>query len=218
MQTAPPTSTNTVSPQPLPHHIRLALKPPPKKRLHRLQVCLYTILFGGIAWGGAVFYPLRSDNFHDFFTEYVPFGEELLLSFEERTFRDRYSNARHHLYRSTPLAKGNDELRVTIALKSGLSWKVQDRPKERSDSTQKDRRMRALEANEHLKYAQQVPKGATQQEKATAIDVAKKEADPSASMAAPVDSAAHDEKTMRSEAEKESQKQPDTAPQASPAP
>jgi mitofilin len=159
--------------------------PPPKKKPRRLRTLLYTILFGGVAYGGAVFYALQSDDFHDFFTEYVPFGEQSVLYFEERSFRSRFPNARHHTYRTTPPAKGNDDARVTIPSRAGLSWKVQDKNSgEESDLTQKGRHMSALDANKpskpEAKNAQQDLKAATSKEKAAAVDKAKKEADPPA--------------------------------------
>lgn len=180
VQTAPPTSTKTVSPPSSPPPAA-GPSPPPKKKSRRLRTLIYTLLFGGVAYGGAVFYALQSDNFHDFFTEYVPFGEESVLYFEERSFRTRFPNARHHTYRTTPPAKGNDEPRITIPSRAGLSWKVQDKSDGGSDLTQKGRHMSALDANKpaktEVKNAQQDPGAATTKEKTAAVDQAKKDVD-----------------------------------------
>lgn len=68
-----------------------------------------------------MFYSLKSDNFHDFFTEYIPFGEEAVLYFEEREFRRRFPNA---LSRIT--AAKADSPKVTIPHSSGATWKIHD--------------------------------------------------------------------------------------------
>lgn len=174
MQTAPPPPPPPIADP----------TPPPKRKPRRLRTLLYTVLFGGVAYGGAVFYALQSDDFHDFFTDYVPFGEQLVLYFEERSFRSRFPNARHHTYRTTPPTKDNDDPRVTIPSRAGLSWKVQDKSGKESDLTQKGRHMSALDANKpskpEAKNAQQDSKAATPKEKTAAVDKAKKEADPPA--------------------------------------
>ena len=83
-----------------------------------------------------MFYALRSDNFHDFFTEYVPFGEECVLYFEERSFRKRFPHARHTHRVASPSRP--DSKNVTIPQKAGLSWRVKDEGEPAgSDLTQK---------------------------------------------------------------------------------
>jgi mitofilin len=84
---------------------------------------LYLILTSGIAYGGGVFMALKSDNFHDFFTEYVPYGEECVLYFEERDFYRRFPNASRHSNR-IQVAPREEGKPVTIPSNSGLSWKV----------------------------------------------------------------------------------------------
>lgn len=81
------------------------------------------ILTSGIAYGGSIFLALKSDNFHDFFTEYVPYGEECVLYFEERDFYRRFPNASRHSNRieNAPRDEGKS---VTIPSNSGLSWNV----------------------------------------------------------------------------------------------
>jgi mitofilin len=91
---------------------------------------LYLFLTTGLAYGGGIFLALRSDNFHDFFTEYVPFGEESVLYFEERDFYRRFPNATGHANRLPPVQKEESQ-KVTIPGKSGLSWKVsEEEPKD----------------------------------------------------------------------------------------
>jgi mitofilin len=96
----------------------------------------YLILTSGFAYGGGVFLALKSDNFHDFFTEYVPYGEESVLYFEERDFYRRFPNATRHSNRLPPSHKEESQ-KVTIPSNSGLSWKVASDESSSSDVTQK---------------------------------------------------------------------------------
>ncbi|KAJ5622255.1 hypothetical protein N7528_005487 [Penicillium herquei] len=97
--------------------------PAPRKTGRFRRFLLYLILTSGIAYGGSIFLALKSDNFHDFFTEYIPYGEECVLYFEERDFYRRFPNASRHSNRivAAPREEGKP---VTIPSKSGLSWKV----------------------------------------------------------------------------------------------
>ena len=88
-------------------------------------------------------YALRSDNFHDFFTEYIPFGEDAVLWFEERSFKQRFPNAKRNM---TSATRDSDK-KVTISSRSGLSWKVSPEEKDGADVSQRGRHMSALEAN-----------------------------------------------------------------------
>ncbi|KAJ5731255.1 uncharacterized protein N7483_005763 [Penicillium malachiteum] len=95
----------------------------PRKTGRFRRFLLYLILTSGIAYGGSIFLALKSDNFHDFFTEYIPYGEECVLYFEERDFYRRFPNASRHSNRivAAPREEGKP---VTIPSKSGLSWTV----------------------------------------------------------------------------------------------
>jgi MICOS complex subunit MIC60 len=133
---------------------------------------------GGLSYGAAVFYALKSDNFHDFFTEYVPYGEEAVLYFEERSFHKRFPNARINQNR-LPSSAQRDGNKVTIPSKSGISWKISEQGEPGgSDVSHKGRHMSALEANKPTKdqvsNAQRTPNQADPKEKATAVDAAKK--------------------------------------------
>lgn len=107
--------------------------PPPRKTGQFRRFLLYLILTSGIAYGGGVFLALKSDNFHDFFTEYVPYGEECVLYFEEREFYRRFPNASRHSNRivAAPREEGKP---VTIPSKSGLSWNVSKEDESRDAS------------------------------------------------------------------------------------
>ncbi|KAI9807885.1 MAG: hypothetical protein M1825_005191 [Sarcosagium campestre] len=99
-----------------------ASTPSPKKprRFRRFVLSVFFLIT--IGYGGGIYYSMVNDNFHDFFTEYVPFGEEAVLYLEEREFRKRFPNA---LSRTAPAARDPGS-RVTIPSKSGMSWKLAD--------------------------------------------------------------------------------------------
>ena len=134
------------------------------------------MLLSALGFAGGTYYSLLSDNFHDFFTEYVPFGEEAVLYFEEREFRRRFPSMTNPTNRPTPSANT-----ITIPSKSGLSWKVSEEEQKGSDLEKKGRHMSALEENKAKPLkdnAQQTPSTATRPEKVQAVEQAKKDAPP----------------------------------------
>ncbi|KAL8684947.1 MAG: hypothetical protein Q9224_006050, partial [Gallowayella concinna] len=149
--------------------------PPPKRKARRLRRFLITlILLGAFGFAGGTYYSLLSDNFHDFFTEYVPYGEDAVLYFEEREFRRRFPSMTNPTNRPSPPANT-----VTIPSKSGLSWKVSDEDQQGSNLEKKGRHMSALEENQPKPAkdnAQQTPSIATRPEKVQAVEQAKKDA------------------------------------------
>lgn len=74
-----------------------------------------------------------SDSFHDFFTEYIPFGEDAVSYFEEREFHKRFPKAAQRVS-TKPRETGE---KVTIPSKSGISWKVADSKDKGSTEGQK---------------------------------------------------------------------------------
>lgn len=188
VQTAPPTTTGTLPavttvPAPPPPPPSTPPPSPPRKRFRRTRFLLWLVVLSALGYGGAVFYALRSDNFHDFFTEYVPFGEDAVLFFEERSFQRRFPNARQNTYKSGRPGPENDE-KVKIPWKSGLSWKAVDEtdPSKSSDVSQKGRHMSAVGAKqpskENVKAAVQDPSSATPKEVTRATEAAKEKATP----------------------------------------
>lgn len=126
-----------------------------------------------------MFLALRYDNFHDFFTEYVPYGEESVLYFEERDFHRRFPNATRHANRIPPIHR-DESNKVTIPGKSGLSWKVsgEDDSASGSDLTQKGRHMSAVESNdpkEQLETVHSRPQAKSETVKKAKADRAAKE-------------------------------------------
>jgi mitofilin len=80
-------------------------------------------LLGALAFSGGVWYSRINDSFHDFFTEYIPFGEQAVLYAEENEFRKRFPNVAG---RVTNPPRGGDAKQVTIPAQSGASWRVAD--------------------------------------------------------------------------------------------
>lgn len=129
--------------------------PAPKTGRFR-RFLLYLILTSGLAYGGSIFLALKSDNFHDFFTEYIPYGEECVLYLEERDFYRRFPNASRHSNRivATPRDEGNS---VTIPSKSGLSWKVSHEEDAGSDVSKSGPHMSAKAHEGQVKPASAKP-------------------------------------------------------------
>ena len=111
--TTPPTGTGSASVAPDP------IKPQPKKTRRRFRrFLLWLTILSGLGYAGGVWYSLVSDNFHDFFTEYIPYGEDAVAYFEEREFRRRFPG-RAGEPRLHPQISG--ENKVTIPGRSGLT-------------------------------------------------------------------------------------------------
>ncbi|KAF5669283.1 mysoin heavy chain protein [Fusarium heterosporum] len=99
--------------------------PPPapvkKKKgfFRRLRNFVFSLLvLGVVGFAGGVWYSRVSDNFHDFFTEYVPFGEQAVLYLEEMDYKKRFPNISG---RSKTQAT---EDAVRVPAQSGASWRV----------------------------------------------------------------------------------------------
>ena len=90
------------------------------RRLRNYLVTL--ILLGAVSFGGGVWYSRINDNFHDFFTEYVPFGEQAVLYLEELDFQKRYPRMNWGGSRGSKDRSEN----VRIQPQSGASWRVAD--------------------------------------------------------------------------------------------
>ncbi|KIW94593.1 uncharacterized protein Z519_04569 [Cladophialophora bantiana CBS 173.52] len=182
-QTAPPTTPSSVSPAEPPPPPPSQKPPTPRKRSSRFRLLLYLLALSALTYGGAVFYALRNDNFHDFFTEYIPFGEDAVLYFEEKSFQKRFPHARHNVTRTPrPEARPEDSKVTTIPQKSGLSWRPVEEPEQKgSDVTQKGKHMSALDANQSVTPkaatdATQDSHSATPKERSVSVETAKKSA------------------------------------------
>ncbi|KAL3450123.1 mitochondrial inner membrane protein Mitofilin, partial [Aspergillus insuetus] len=148
--------------------------PAPKRKTGRFRrFLIYLILTSGLAYGGGVFLALKSDNFHDFFTEYVPYGEESVLYFEERDFYRRFPNT---LKTQKRLAAPRDEgSRVTIPSKSGLYSKEVQESSTGSDVSQPGPHMSAV-SPDRKDEAIVKPASAKPEEKTATVQQAKMQA------------------------------------------
>ena len=128
------------------------------------------VLLTTIGFGGGVYYSRVNDNFHDFFTEYIPFGEEAVLYFEERDFRKRFPSIRGG---SRPRDTGE---KMTIPSQSGVSWKVTDDSKTNTGRYANATKPEAPKTGE----TKQSPAEAKPTDKVKTVEAAKKEAAPPA--------------------------------------
>ncbi|CAJ2499916.1 Uu.00g027690.m01.CDS01 [Anthostomella pinea] len=123
-------STKTAAPLPPPAPVKK------KGFFRRLRNYVLTlVLLGAVTFGGGVWYSRINDNFHDFFTEYVPFGEQAVLYLEEMEFRKRYPG--HSVGGTWNKDTG---AQVKISPQSGASWRVADsgEPAGRQSSATRD--------------------------------------------------------------------------------
>ncbi|XP_044719922.1 uncharacterized protein HRG_06511 [Hirsutella rhossiliensis] len=107
---------NTPSPPP---------PPPPRTKsfMGRLRSFVFTlVLLGAVGFGGGVWYSRVNDNFHDFFTEYVPYGEQAVLYLEEMEFKKKFPHATGR----DPRPRRESDQPVRIPAQSGASWRVAD--------------------------------------------------------------------------------------------
>ncbi|KAK5015616.1 MICOS complex subunit mic60 [Cryomyces antarcticus] len=186
---SPPTSvplgtgSSSVAPPPGPPRLP---PPAPKRKPRRFRRFLLTLLMlSGLGYAGGVYYSFVSDNFHDFFTEYIPFGEDAVGYFEEREFRKRFP-ARELPSRAYPQVRG--ENKVTISSKSGLTPRVAGSENKGSDLASKGRHVSALDDNPPTevagKQAPSNPSPPPPAEKSEPVPPAKTDAKPATKPAA----------------------------------
>ncbi|KAL8346928.1 hypothetical protein RB598_000677 [Gaeumannomyces tritici] len=131
-QAPPPTSqvrveASQIQPENVPLTPPAAPAAPPKKKkgfFRRLRNYILTVTFlGALAFGGGVWYSRINDSFHDFFTAYVPYGEQAVLYLEEMDFRKRFPRIAQREASSNPR---DSDASVRIPAQSGASWRVAD--------------------------------------------------------------------------------------------
>ena len=83
---APSLSSSTIPPLPPPPRSI----PKPRRRILRPRNIFAILLLSSIAYGGAVWYSFQSDNFHDFFTEYVPGSTTCVHAIQDYQYKRRY--------------------------------------------------------------------------------------------------------------------------------
>jgi mitofilin len=126
-----------------------------------------------LGFGGGVYYSRVNDNFHDFFTEYIPFGEDAVLYLEEREFRQRFPKIADRIG-TRPRDTGES---IKIPSQSGVSWKISEDKK--LPSTGRHANATKPETSKP-KEALITPEQAKPEEKVKAVEIAKKDAEPAA--------------------------------------
>lgn len=142
--TLPPTGSGTSStgPASIPPP-----PPPPRRPRRRFRTFLLSLfILTTLGYGGGVYYSLVSDNFHDFFTEYVPYGEDAVGYFEDREYRKRFPS---HAYNAQNWPQKRGEQKVTIGRSSGLTPRVAVVDSGEADLGSKGRHMSAVEDNKN---------------------------------------------------------------------
>lgn len=72
--------------------------PAPLKKTHRLRnTFLASVLGGALLFGGGAYASLENDTAYELFTEFVPYGEDVVLYLQEREFRMRFPQAQSHI-------------------------------------------------------------------------------------------------------------------------
>ncbi|RKF58588.1 MICOS complex subunit mic60 [Erysiphe neolycopersici] len=91
----------------------------------------FLVFFTAIGFSGGVYLSSINDNFHDFFTEYVPFGEQAVLYLEEMEYRKRFPV-------SSEVGSKEPNSLTSIARHSGVSWRIAEEQKPGSTGRHKD--------------------------------------------------------------------------------
>lgn len=115
-----------------------------------------------------------SDNFHDFFTEYVPGGEDAVAFFEDRAFKQRFPTQKIEP-KAYPQVRGEDK--VTIGKSSGITPRAAKTEPVGNDLGGRGSHMSAVDDGKAKPIsAQQTPSQATGAEKTKAVEAVKKDA------------------------------------------
>ncbi|ANB14653.1 Mic60p [Sugiyamaella lignohabitans] len=104
---------------------------PKQKKSHGFRnFVLSTVFLSSALYGAGVWYSLKDDTFHDYFTEYVPFSESIIVAIEEREFRSKFRDVNINqggATASTAVANGSGPLLQSIPGKLN-DLKVKIRP------------------------------------------------------------------------------------------
>jgi MICOS complex subunit MIC60 len=91
VQHSPVSPTSATPPASLPTGGSPPLPPPkPKKSIFRARNIYVVLFLSALGYGGAIWYSFHSDNFHDFFTEYVPGSKLCVHAVQDYQYTQRY--------------------------------------------------------------------------------------------------------------------------------
>ena len=91
---------------------------------HRIRNgLLYILLGGGLVYGGGLYAALNNDTAYDIYTEYVPYGEDIVLAIQEQEFKSRFPGAAAHTGKSET---GRSTLANVYVTRSGAEAKVRE--------------------------------------------------------------------------------------------
>ncbi len=116
--------------------------PPPihsERPRHRFRnFAIGTTLISCVGFAAGTWYSTKNDSFQDFFTQYIPFGEDAVLYFEEMEFRRRFPDAGKRESHIGESAK-------VVIPRAGVQWKVTDARKESEDLEPRGPHMSAMD-------------------------------------------------------------------------
>ncbi|KAI6246758.1 MICOS complex subunit mic60 [Erysiphe necator] len=96
------------------------------------KLVTFTVLFSVLGFSGGVYYSSINDNFHDFFTEYIPFGERAVLYLEELEYRKKFPAV-------SEVSPRDSNSITSIPRHSGVSWRIAEGSTGRhTDATKSD--------------------------------------------------------------------------------
>lgn len=94
------------------------------KRTHRVRnLFLATVLGGALLFGGGAYASLENDTVYEMFTEFVPYGEDVVLYLQEREFRNRFPQAQNHVPKTVTARSDSNSILIP---QSGVVAKVRE--------------------------------------------------------------------------------------------
>lgn len=158
--TSPPDTSKAPTPLPTMGTGTATVAPPagtsPKKKTHRIRNLLINlILLSVFGFGAGTYYSLVNDNFHDFFTEYVPWGEDAVSYFEEREFKKRFpkEGAVSRLHQQV---RGEGKIKIP-GRGAGASVRTADDASKKADLGAKGNHMSAVEEPKPAPFGEKAP-------------------------------------------------------------
>ncbi|KAK9472846.1 mitochondrial inner membrane protein Mitofilin [Dipodascopsis tothii] len=93
----------------------------PKPRRWFRKLVYTTAFLAASFYAGGTYFSLQNDNFHDFFTEYVPLGENIVHLIEEYEFQRRFPDAGSRVSVHESSLPGDNKVTVK---RGGATWRI----------------------------------------------------------------------------------------------